>query len=57
MNESLNSGLNYTKSTQLKYTLLSYVDEDYVKNVDTRISLLDFVFVLFGTSISSKENQ
>jgi len=34
-----------------------YVDVDYANDEDTRISLSDFVFALFGMTISWKENQ
>jgi len=37
--------------------LEGYVDADYVGNEDTRKSLSSFVFTLYGTIISWKENQ
>ena len=33
------------------------MDVDYVGNVDTRKSLSGFVFTLFGTTVTWKENQ
>lgn len=37
--------------------LEGYVDVDYVGNIDTRKSLLCFVFTLFGTVVTWKTNQ
>lgn len=53
LNGSLKSGLKYTRSTQEEDVLEDFVDSDYAGNVDTRKSLLDFVFTFFGEAISS----
>lgn len=54
---SLNDGLNYTKSVQEENILEDFMDEYYACNVDTRKSLSNFVFTLFGATISWIENQ
>ncbi|PNX59896.1 putative retrotransposon Ty1-copia subclass protein [Trifolium pratense] len=42
----------------LSYAIsVGYVDADYAGNIDTRKSLLGFVFTLFGTAVTWKENQ
>lgn len=49
--------LNYIKSTQEENALYVFLDSDYAHGVVTRKSLLGFVFTLFGTILSWKENQ
>ena len=51
MNGSLKGGLKYTRSQPGRDALEGYVDADYARNVDTRKSLLGFVFTLFGTAV------
>ena len=52
----MNGGLKYTRSQLGRDALEGYVDADYVGNVDTRKSLSGFVFTLFGTTTTWKEN-
>lgn len=47
----------YAREAQENYILEGFVDASYVGNVDARKSLLSFVFTLFGTVTSWKENQ
>ena len=56
LNGSLEAGLRYKKTTH-EVTITSYVDADFVGNVDTTKSLTRYVFTLFGTTISWKANQ
>lgn len=56
LNGSLNAGLRYKKTTH-EAAITGYVDADFVGNVGTRKSLTGYVFTLFGTTISWKENQ
>jgi hypothetical protein len=57
LNGSLKGGLKYTIAAQEKDALEGYVDADYASNVDTRKSLLGFVFTFYGTTTSWKANQ
>jgi len=57
LNGSLKGCLQYTGAAQEEDTFEGYVDADYASNVDTRTSLLGFVFTLYGMTISWKENQ
>lgn len=49
--------LNCTKIIQENGILHDLMDVDYVGNVDTRKYLLDFMFMLFGITISWEQNQ
>jgi len=56
LNVSMKIGLKYIRESQEEDTLEGYVDPEYARNVDTRKSLSDFVFTLYGSSISWKTN-
>jgi len=56
LNGSLKAGLRYKKTTH-EEAITGYVDADFAGNVDTRKSLTEYVFTLFGTTINWKENQ
>jgi len=57
LNETLKGRLKYTRSQQGRDALKGYVGADYASNIYTRKPLSEFVFTLFGTTVTWKENQ
>lgn len=47
-------GLLFQKQEITSQPVLGYVDSDYAWNMDTRKSLTDFIFTIYGTAISWK---
>lgn len=56
VNESLESSMKYKRKTQGGFAIVGYVNANYVRNMDTRKSLVRYVFTLFGTSTYWKAN-
>lgn len=49
-------GLYFSKNAYKEEALVGYVISNYVGNIDTRKSLIGFVFTLYGTAISWKSS-